>query len=107
MPLNARYGMYIESPDLDNPGFHKNFRHRFRMPYATFEELVSMAQESPFFARWRSGSTDITGQEAAPLSLLNLCALRYLGRGWTFDDLSENTGISEEVTSESVLPQIH
>ena len=26
-----------------------------------------------------------------------LTALRYLGRGWTFDDLSESTGISEEV----------
>ena len=63
-----------------------------------FEELVSMAEESPLFARSSSGSTDVTGQEAAPLSLLILCALRCLGRGWTFDDLSENTGISEEVT---------
>jgi hypothetical protein len=40
----------------------------------------------------------VTGQQAAPLSLLILCALRYIGRGWTFDNLSENTGISEEVT---------
>ena len=40
----------------------------------------------------------MTGQQAAPLSLLILCALRYIGRGWTFDNLSENTGISEEVT---------
>ena len=26
--------------------------------------------------------------------------LRYLGRGWTFDDVSESTGISEEVLSD-------
>lgn len=32
-----------------------------------------------------------------PLDLLVLGSLRYLGRGWTFDDLEESTGISEEV----------
>ena len=31
-----------------------------------------------------------------PLELLVLGSLRYLGRGWTFDDLEEATGISEE-----------
>jgi hypothetical protein len=25
-----------------------------------------------------------------------LGAFRYLGRGWTFDDIEENTGISQE-----------
>ena len=34
---------------------------------------------------------------ASPLSLLLLGSLRYLGRGWTFDDIEENTAISEEV----------
>lgn len=50
-----------------------------------------------FFARWKQGKCDAVHQESTPLSLLILCALRYLGRGWTFDDLSENTCISEEV----------
>ena len=31
-----------------------------------------------------------------PLELLVLGSLHYLGRGWTFDDLDEATGISEE-----------
>ena len=31
-----------------------------------------------------------------PIELLLLGSLRYLGRGWTFDDLEECTGISEE-----------
>jgi hypothetical protein len=42
-------------------------------------------------------SKDATGKSSYPLELLILTALRYLGRGWTFDDLSESTGISEEV----------
>ena len=31
------------------------------------------------------------------MDLLVLAALRHLGRGWTFDDLSKSTAISEEV----------
>ena len=27
------------------------------------------------------------GRPGAPLDLIILCALRYLGRGWTFDDI--------------------
>jgi hypothetical protein len=38
------------------------------------------------------------GIPCAPTQLLVLCSLRHhLGRGWTFDDLSESTAISEEV----------
>ena len=33
----------------------------------------------------------------SPIGLLLLGSLRYLGRGWTFDDLEETTGIDEEV----------
>ena len=40
--------------------------------------------------------SDATGKRGAPLSLLILGALRYLGRGWTFADLEENTAISIE-----------
>lgn len=89
--------MYIEFPDLDNPRFHRIFRRRFRMPYNCFVDLIELASRSNFFSRWRQGSVDAVKQQAAPLPLLILCSLRYLGRGWTFDDLSENTGISEEV----------
>ena len=31
------------------------------------------------------------------LGLLLLGSLRYLGRGWTFDDLEETTGISQSL----------
>jgi hypothetical protein len=89
--------MYVESPNLENPRFHKLFRRRFRMPYKCFQELVQMVEDSPLFARWREGKNDAAHRPATPLSLLVLCVLRYIGRGWTLDDLSENTGISEEV----------
>lgn len=32
----------------------------------------------------------------AAIPLLLVCALRYVGRGWTFDDLAENAAISED-----------
>ena len=42
-------------------------------------------------------SKDAAGKDAKPLQLLILGALRYLGRGLTFDDLEECTAISEEL----------
>jgi hypothetical protein len=38
-----------------------------------------------------------TGDPATPLEILILGVLQYLGRGWTFDDLWENTGVHAEV----------
>jgi len=49
------------------------------------------------FDRWREVKVDAVGNRAAPLELLALTALRHLGQGWAFDDLSEQTAISEEV----------
>jgi hypothetical protein len=56
-----------------------------------------MMKESDLFDRWKEGNTDAVGNPATPIKLLVLTALRYLGRGWTFDDLSESTAISEDV----------
>ena len=67
------------------------------MPYKCFQELVQMVEISPLFYRWSEGKNDAVRRPATPLSLLVLCVLRYIGLGWTLDDLSENTGISEEV----------
>jgi hypothetical protein len=89
--------MYVESPFLESPRFHRIFRKRFRMPYRCFQELAAMLAESPLFERWRDGKADAFDRPTTPLPLLVLCCLRYIGRGWTFDDLSENTGISDEI----------
>jgi hypothetical protein len=95
--MSTWYNMYVANPDLDNDRFHFKFRRRFRMPYASYKELVSMANDSELFQRWAVGAKNSAGNPSSPLSVLILCALRYLGRGWTFDDLEEATAISEEV----------
>ena len=42
-------------------------------------------------------SCDAVGQKATPIELLVLGSLRYLGCGWTFDDVEECTAVSQEV----------
>jgi hypothetical protein len=95
--FHYRHNMYVESPFLDSQRFHRIFRKRFRMPYNCFQELTVMLSESPLFERWREGRVDAFNRPTTPLPLLVLCCLRYIGRGWTFDDLSENTDISDEI----------
>ena len=58
-------------------------------------KLVGDAIEGEWFPRWTSRK-DATGKPSSPLELLILGALRYLGRGWTFDDCEESTAIGEE-----------
>jgi hypothetical protein len=88
---------YVECVDTEDTKFLKIFRNRFRLPYTQFLELVAYAKTSPeYFKRWFDDSRDVTGERAAPLEILILAVLRYLGRGWTFDDLWENTGVHAE-----------
>ena len=55
-------------------------------------ELLSKVTTHHIFKRWQQLQYD-----THPISLLLLCSLRYLGRGWCFDDTEETTGISKEV----------
>jgi hypothetical protein len=94
------YGLYIGSPNLDNPKFHKKFRRRFRLPYNCFLQLLEIVKKAEtddgdlYFRRWMS--YDATGVASSPIEIMVLGALRYLGRGLTFDDIEEATCISEE-----------
>eukprot|EP00816_Leptocylindrus_hargravesii_P002830 CAMPEP_0196815854 /NCGR_PEP_ID=MMETSP1362-20130617/52339_1 /TAXON_ID=163516 /ORGANISM="Leptocylindrus danicus, Strain CCMP1856" /LENGTH=449 /DNA_ID=CAMNT_0042192989 /DNA_START=265 /DNA_END=1614 /DNA_ORIENTATION=- len=74
----------------------KLFRRRFRMPYQAWQDLVDDCRKSELFERWND-STDAIGLSCTSLELLVLGTLRYLGRGWTFDDIAEATGVSEEM----------
>jgi hypothetical protein len=89
------YNLYITCPQVHDERFQKKFRRRFRIPYNSFIEFVEDAKDNEWFPRWQS--TDCTGHGSSPLELLILGAFRYLGRGFTFDDIEEATGISEEV----------
>ena len=71
------------------------FRRRFRLPYKDFLKLCKLVRDN----NWMPdvGKKDALGKDGVCLELLLLGALRYLGRGWTFDDVAEATQVSEEV----------
>ena len=86
----------VAAPRLENKRFHTKFRHRFRMRHSSFLILLGWVRESGAFEKWtkpnRRGPVP-----TSPVELLLLGSLRCLGRGWTFDDLEEQTSISQEV----------
>lgn len=73
----------------------KLFRRRFRMPHDAFQNLVHEARDNNWFPNYEK--CNALGQKGISLDILILGALRYLGRGWTFDDVYDATGVSEEV----------
>lgn len=85
---------------VDGSGWFKHkrhfqqFRRRFRMPYKEFKGLVTLARENQWFPTYER--VNACKQPGIPLDLFILGSLRYLGRGWTFDDIAEATGVSEE-----------
>jgi hypothetical protein len=73
----------------------KKFRERFCLPYPNFLQLVVAVFESKLFDRWCGHKSN--NKQALPIELLVLGSLRYLGRGWTFNNVEDNTAISKEV----------
>ena len=67
----------------------------FPIPHYTSLSLLQLMESSPFFKKW----TIVLQKEKkrSPIYLLLLGTLRYLGHGWTFEELEESTGISQEV----------
>ena len=82
----------VNSPTTERQ--QQKFRRRARMSHQQYLEFLATAREGNWFPD--AGKADATGKEGAPLELLILGALRYMGRGWMFDDLEEATAISEE-----------
>ena len=67
------------------------------MPYHSFLDLVRECEQSPILATWsRLPEFCINKKKGVSIELLVLCALRWLGQGWTIDDLQENTQINVE-----------
>ena len=88
------YILYVSAANVECKRFQHKFRRRFRMPYATFLELVMDAKAGNWFPSWMG--CNCAGKKSSPIELMILGSLRYLGRGWTFDDLEEATAIGEE-----------
>lgn len=110
--LSLWWLIYIQDPKPDCAQWSRTFRNRFRLPYESFIDLLHMIvndnnEESnrKIFRRWtgrqqQNGITNIVappGKVASPIELLLLGSLRYLGRGFTFDDLEETTFIGRDV----------
>lgn len=92
--ISTLYQTYVVSPDLQSTKFVNRFRRRFRCSYQNYTKLFFVVNNNPMFKLWKN--KDAAGRNPSTLELLVLGALRYLGRGWTFDGLEENTSISEE-----------
>ena len=92
------YRLYVSrDPMTVTKSFLAKFRRRFHLPNQEFLNLVEDARTGNWFPPWsKEEAIDAFGRPSLPLELMILGSLRFLGRGWTFDDLSEATGISEE-----------
>ena len=104
--MTARHNLwsmiYIQHPKVDFPQWNKVFRKQFWLPYQSFLDLLAMLRDDNhgnFFERWKEEHPDkqFGKIKASPMELLLLGSLRYLGRGWSFDDLEESTFITSEV----------
>ena len=80
---------------LEDTSLRAKFRTWFRVPYAFFLELLQWIRDDARFARWCGEK--INNKMSSPIQLMVLGLLRYLGRGWTFGDIEEQTTISKEV----------
>jgi DDE superfamily endonuclease len=94
------YKIYVLPLNCHLPKWRKKFRLRFRLPYESYLELLTMIKEHAdeegelTFGRWQR--EDATRHPSSPIELLLLGSLRYLGRGLTFDDIEDYTCIDKE-----------
>jgi hypothetical protein len=102
--LSSWYIWYIQDSKPESMKWAKTFRSRFRLPYASFPDLLKMVvnDDGDSSKRWRTTlnhaiRTPCSKRGTSPVAMLFLSALRYLGQGWTFDGLEESTYIHKEV----------
>ena len=73
----------------------KKFRNPFCLPYTRYTDILTQIKIDDRFKHWCGFKT--YAKSTSPVELLLLGSLRYLGRGWTFDDMEELTAISISV----------
>lgn len=94
------YLLYVATPP-SSERLCRLFRTRFRLPYTSFIQLADEISSHPTFVRWKN--SDAVGTAPSNIKLLLLGALRYMGRAWTFDDVSESNGISIDTNRDFLL----
>ena len=103
--MSAWWSDYIEDPQPCNLHWAKEFRQNFRLPYASYVMILDMItsdKSEGLFDRWKTNDNvyervNKKNKKVSPIELLLLGSLRYLGRGWTFDDMKDVTYISRDV----------
>ena len=93
------WSMYVQFPRKGEKQFEKLFKRRFGMSYSSFEEHLDEVRNEKQFASWIESEINVTGRFSRPIEVLLLGTLRHLKRGFSFDDLEEQTFIPEEVYS--------
>ena len=68
---------------------------RFQIPYFNYLELLQWIGDNTRFAHWCGVKSN--NKMSSLIELLVLGSLHYLGCGWTFDNIKEQTAISKEV----------
>ena len=95
MPTDSLwFKLYLDGANVTPYGC-KLFRRRFRLPFYIFMELLDDVTEHKLFSRWTKNNC--AGAPPSNIGLLLLGTLRCIGRGCTFDDIEEATGISIDV----------
>jgi hypothetical protein len=90
------YRFYVKNYYInEDVKLQKAFRLRFRLPYKQYLELVQQVQSNELFDRWCGSKSN--NKKVSPVELIVLGSLRYLGRGWTFNDIEGSTAIDKEV----------
>lgn len=88
------YKLYVQKLHLASSKEGAKYRRRFRMPQYKVKELVARMRSEKWFPH--AEKPNACGIKGIDLEILVLGSLRYLGRGWTFDDLEESTGVDED-----------
>lgn len=87
------FKLYVDIPILSTH-LQKLFRNCFRLCHHSYLELLSEMRGGELFSGWIN--PDSVGSPPLNMVLLLSGALRYIGRGWTFNDMEEATAISRE-----------
>ena len=91
------YRAYVNNFLLDEADSFKakKFWNSFCMPYPSYKDLLHQINYDNRFEGWCGHKWN--NKQSSSVELLLLGLLRYLGRGWTFDDIEEQTAISVSV----------
>ncbi len=73
----------------------KKFRNSFWLPYPSFLSMVKQLKSDDRFECWCGFKK--FHKPSLPIELFILGLLRYLGCGWTLEDIKDNTAILQEV----------